>query len=116
MKQNIKQTKRIHRLVVETFISNIPKNKVINHINSNRKDNSLYNLEIITQYENVIHSIQHGSFGCKCSITNKHTDEQLFFKQQTELSKYFGFSKNWCVTRKKRYGNIFEYGEWIISC
>ena len=50
----------IHKLVAEHFIPN-PQNKpCINHINSNREDNSIDNLEWVTFRENNIHSIKMG--------------------------------------------------------
>lgn len=48
-----KEQKYIHRLVAEAFIPN-PKNlKVINHINANKKDNNVDNLEWCTQKHNM---------------------------------------------------------------
>lgn len=50
----------IHRLIAEYFIPN-PKNKpFINHIDSNRLNNVLSNLEWCTHQENVIHSYKQG--------------------------------------------------------
>lgn len=46
----------VHRLVAESFISAIPENLVVNHIDGNATNNSVENLEIVTQQENVIHS------------------------------------------------------------
>lgn len=42
----------IHRLVAEAFIGEIPENMVIDHINSNKNDNSVENLRIITRKSN----------------------------------------------------------------
>lgn len=115
-KKGSKTIKLIHRLVVETFIGDIPKGMVVNHINSNRQNNFVDNLEIVTQFENVIHSINNGNFGCKCTLINKISGEHLHFNHQIDLSLYLGFTKNWCVTNKKRKGNKFEYKEWVIIC
>ena len=48
----------IHRLVAETFISNDdPKNKVeINHLNGDKSDNRVENLEWCTREQNMYHS------------------------------------------------------------
>lgn len=46
----------VHRLVAESFIHSIPEGKVVNHIDGNKTNNNVPNLEIVTQSENVIHS------------------------------------------------------------
>ena len=48
----------VHRVLVETFIGQIPNMMTVNHKNGVRNDNRLDNLEIATQRENNIHSIQ----------------------------------------------------------
>ena len=45
-----------HRIVYELFIGKLESDKVINHIDGNRSNNSIDNLEQITQQENVYHS------------------------------------------------------------
>ena len=46
----------VHRIVVETFISEIPENMEIDHINGIKNDNRLENLEIVSTSENQIRS------------------------------------------------------------
>jgi hypothetical protein len=48
--------KRVHQLIAEVFIPNPEKKQMINHINGNRKDNRIENLEWCTNQENQIHA------------------------------------------------------------
>lgn len=50
----------IHRLMVETFIGEIPKGMQVNHINGDRYDNRLSNLEVVTPLENMQHAHRNG--------------------------------------------------------
>ena len=43
---------RVHKLMVETFLRNLDKEEEINHINGNKLDNSIANLEIISRKSN----------------------------------------------------------------
>lgn len=46
----------VHRLVAEHFIGEIPKGMVVNHIDYNKSNNCVSNLEIVTQAESTRHS------------------------------------------------------------
>ena len=48
----------IHREVAKLFIGNIPDGFVVNHKDGNKLNNSVYNLEIISQSDNVQHYLQ----------------------------------------------------------
>lgn len=54
------KTRTIHRLVAETFIDNPCKYKVINHIDCNKTNNNVNNLEWCTQKHNVRESFKNG--------------------------------------------------------
>lgn len=56
--QNI--TFNIHRIVAITFLLCLDFNLVVNHINGNKIDNRVENLEWITQKDNVIHAVTNG--------------------------------------------------------
>lgn len=58
MKEAIKKRFMCHRIVAQEFIPN-PENKpFINHINGNKSDNRVENLEWCTQSENELHSFR----------------------------------------------------------
>ena len=56
----------IHRLVAEAFIPNPENLPCVNHINANKQDNAVGNLEWCTQSENILH----------CSKLGRHKTPQ----------------------------------------
>jgi len=49
---------RLHRLVADAFIEEVPSDMQINHINGIRNDNRVENLEICTCSQNVLHAFR----------------------------------------------------------
>ncbi len=57
-----RQTKRIHRIVCDTFIPKEIGKEIINHKDGIRDNNELLNLEWCTPQENTLHAIKSGSW------------------------------------------------------
>lgn len=60
LKGSNKRMKKIHRLVAETFIPNPDNKPVVNHIDGNKQNNEVANLEWVTYSENTQHAIATG--------------------------------------------------------
>lgn len=67
-------TKRVHRLVAETYIPNLNDLLVVNHINQIKQDNRIENLEWTTQQQNSEHS------NCKYLYTIKNIKTNSTFE------------------------------------
>ena len=99
----------VHRLVAITFIPNIENKCQVNHINGDKSDNRLINLEWNTRSENQKHSIRIGlrtTNGTKNS-QSKLTEEQVLYIRSSEergymLAKRFNISHATICDIKKR--------------
>lgn len=55
-KDGVRKGHRVHRLVARAFLGECPQNMVVNHIDGNRQNNRVDNLEYCTQVENSHHA------------------------------------------------------------
>ncbi len=50
------QSKKVHRLVAETYIENPNNLPQVNHIDENKTNNCVLNLEWVSNHQNIVHS------------------------------------------------------------
>ena len=94
----------VHRLIAEYFIPN-PKNlPQVNHIDGNKLNNSLDNLEWVTVQDNVIHAYKNGLIK---HISGKEHFNYGKFGSESKIAKPV-LSTNVITNEKKRYGSIIE--------
>jgi hypothetical protein len=90
---NVKKTFNIHSIVAETFLLKPASNYVVNHINENKLDNNLTNLEYVTPRDNVMHSM---------TSTRSKNDNSFNLSEFTDIPNYSAYmvSKNGDVYSK----------------
>jgi len=107
-KNNKKFNKRIHQLVARNFIGKVPKEKEINHIDGNKYNNNLKNLEYVTTQENSLHARMIGlkpigERHYRAKLTQKQVDlirtiHACGFLSRYKLSNIFNVSTH-CIKR-----------------
>lgn len=81
----------VHRLVAMAFIPNPDNKPVVDHINRNRTDNRVENLQWVTQQENTMLAVERGSKDTMLyRFTNSKTGEILEFSNRHKMLKHFG--------------------------
>lgn len=111
----------VHNLVYCIFndIPNIPKGYVVDHINSNKTDNILTNLRLITLSENVKSALYTTKTNSSCkkveqlTLSDKHID---FFDSCAEAARTLGLDSSTiskvCRGKNKSHGGFhFRYVE-----
>lgn len=97
------KTCTIHRLVAIAFIPN-PENKPqVNHIDWNKLNNSIGNLEWITNRDNTIHAF--------VSLWRKWSTLWVFWSANSRSKKINQYDLSWNFI--KMWGSLIEASEWI---
>jgi hypothetical protein len=101
------KTKTIHRLVAETFIENIENKPQVNHIDGNKSNNKLENLEWMTSSENVKHALKLGLKDKNWQDGEKNINSKLTEKQVLLIKEKLKNNKISVVYRE--YADIISY-------
>ena len=91
----------IHRFIWKCFNGFIPDGKEIDHINNNKEDNRLCNLQLLTHRQNCKKSAKDRDYSFvaqnhknrKCiKATNKSTNEVTYFKSMYAVNQHLGIN------------------------
>ena len=94
----------VHRLIAEYFIPNPDNLPQVNHIDGNKLNNSLDNLEWVTVQDNVIHAYKNGLIN---HISGKEHFNYGKFGSESKKAKPV-IATNIITNETKRYGSLIE--------
>ena len=116
-KNGVKRHHPIHRLVAASFIGKCPENKEVNHIDCDRDNNYVGNLEYVTHQENVQHALDNGMYLDRIGEKNhasklgKEDIEEIRMLYYIYGFSYKELSKIFCVNRQ-HIGAIINWKFW----
>lgn len=110
-------TKKIHRLVISAFMPNTYSKPQINHIDWNKLNNNINNLERVTQSENMKHSYnvlkQKKPMAWRFWILNPHSKQIWQFINWEQIAIYY-----WCKEAERntwiKWPNINKCCKWQL--
>ena len=99
--QSGQKTYQVHQFIWECFNGVIPEGKVIDHINNNKEDNRLCNLQLLTNQQNCKKAVKDGDYtfaaknheNRKCiKATNKDTNEVTYFRSMYAVKQFININ------------------------
>lgn len=112
-----KYQERLHRYVALTFIPNPENKETVNHIDGNKANNRISNLEWSTRKENTNHAVINGQWSNKrnVTLTNIKTNEIVYFKSLARAARYLDISPTSLLPKIKYSKEYPLFGKYVIS-
>ena len=106
---------KVHRLVALYFLENNDVTKTyVNHIDGNKTNNNISNLEWVTPSENNFHAVKSGLVNAiKIKVIDLRDDKEYIFDSITQASIFLNEDKR-CISRALKRKNGFYHNYQFI--
>jgi len=99
-KNNKGYTHRIHKLVAIMFINNINNKSEVNHIDGNKQNNNVNNLEWCTRKENILHGYKNNLYKYKGHLKKYSEMRRIKVVQLSKNNKIINIFNNMLLASK----------------
>lgn len=116
--QGVFVTKSAHRLFAEAFLPNFDISLQVDHIDGDKHNNHITNLQMVTASENMVRAVKKGlvdnasknydSFGYNVRIVSLETNEEKLFDNLGDALEYLGYSGYTSWSRVKNTTRILR--------
>ena len=103
----------VHHIVSETFLGKRNDGYVVDHINGNKEDNSIENLQYITNKENISKAHKNVSPKCKIKSILILDEKEYVFESINKMNKFLGLSRNQYERFSANQKKVKQYG---VNC
>lgn len=115
-KNGVAKRFEIHRLVGLNFITN--NSECFNHIDGDKLNNNLNNLEPCTFSENINHAVDvlnvHGK-ALNVIIIDSNDNNKYLFNSMRKAEKFLNKKQHWLKQQRRRHGDILMLENFIIN-
>lgn len=107
-----RRIKRIHRLLLETFVGPCPEGMECRHLNGNRQDNRLCNLKWGTRSENVMDAVKHGTYNTRAKAKGEKHGMAKLTKRGIRMIVYTHRTK---LFTQQEIANVYNITQTNVS-
>lgn len=113
-KNGIPKTIRVHRVVADAFLRKVEGKPHINHIDGNKANNNIKNLEWCTPVENMNHAYDYDlrKNNIKVTLISARSGIRKEFRSMAQASRFLGYSDGY--VKELRNKGIIDIGVWYI--
>ena len=97
----------VARLVAMTFLGNPPKHFTVNHIDGNRFNNKLENLEWLSLADNIRHGFETGLYP-QIAVVIKTPETVISFRSMAQCDAFLKRAKGYTSNRLKKHNTLID--------